>query len=86
MSKIQIAYQVFHSVRPVIPLWGAELVSTFHDHPQHQHLFAVPERWRASQQGEKDHSTGPAVQHKHQNKSDIIVGRQGGFFHFNNKS
>lgn len=39
------SYQVFDSVRPVIPLWGAELIATLHDHPKHQHLFAMPE-WR----------------------------------------
>lgn len=41
----QSGYQIFHSVRPIIPLWGAKLVATLHDHPQHQHLFAMPERW-----------------------------------------
>lgn len=38
------SYQVFHSVRPVIPLWGAKLISALHNHPQHQHLFPMPER------------------------------------------
>lgn len=47
--KLYLSYQVFDSVRPVIPLRRAELISTLHYHPQHQHLFAVPEWWRASQ-------------------------------------
>lgn len=38
------AHQIFHCVRSVVPLWGAELVATLHDHPQHQHLLAMPER------------------------------------------
>lgn len=54
-------YQVFHSVRPVIPLRGAELISALHNHPQHQHLFPMPERRWTSQQGEKDHSASPSL-------------------------
>lgn len=43
------SYQVFHSVRPVIPLRGAELIAALHNHPQHQHLFPMPERRRTGQ-------------------------------------
>lgn len=52
-------YQVLDGVRAVVPLWGPELVVPVHDHPQHQHLLAVPEGRRASQQGVHDHPGAP---------------------------
>lgn len=43
ISPFLSTHQVLDGVRAIIPLWGAKLVVPVHDHPQHQHLLAVPE-------------------------------------------
>ena len=44
-------YQVFGSVRHIVPDGGAEGVVAGHDVPQHVHLLPVPERGRPAEPG-----------------------------------
>ena len=54
-----LTYQVFDSVRAVVPLRGGELVFASQDHTQHQHLFPVPEGRGSSQKSVHDHPRTP---------------------------
>lgn len=71
--SLRESHQVFDGVRPVIPLWRAKLVPAFHDHSQHQQLFAMPEWWRTSKKREHDHTTSPPVEKHGANDEPTVV-------------